>query len=284
MTRIVIVLAFLAALGACKKKIGNGGKIDEALAKMSEFADLMCQCKDKACADGVQERMNKWATDAAANEDWSKHKPDEASMKKMSEYGEKYATCMTAVMAPPPEPPPPPPPPPVPAAVPSPATVDALLASARTWARGEHEQLQIVSLDLSYVDANGVVDPSFGKVSIELGGPAPILDDPKRRTGAPVVPATSQPTTCTQLTWTAKGWTKSTQGSCRNASAPFPRCPVTTIWKRAIDKGAPGDALAVLQLREAAKRYWSFSIADEPRKVQIDHVFDDDCELAVEKP
>lgn len=291
MTRIVFVLAFLAALGGCKKQSSTSsssrGGIAAALAKMGEFAHSMCQCTDKACADAVQERMTKWATDAANNDEWSKQKPDEATMKKMTEVGQKYAECMTTAMAPPPEPPPPPPAPekpPNPAAVPAPATVDALFASARTWARGEHDQLRIVSLDLYYVGADGVVDPNFGKVSIELGGASQIADDPKRRTGAPVVPAASQPTTCMEVSWTAKGWTKSTLGACRDASAAFPRCPVTAVWKRAIDNGAPADALAVLRLREGAKRKWSFSISDEPRKIEINHSFDDDCELAVEKP
>ncbi len=289
MNRIAIVLATLTALGGCKKK--SGSEFAEPLAKMSEFADMMCKCLDKACADAVQERMTKWATDAAAKDEWSKTKPDEATMKKMTELGEKYAGCMNKAFGPSPEPAPEEPAPPpapskpaLPAAVPSPATVEALLASARTWARGEHDQLHIVQLDLAYVGADGVVDPDFGKVTVQLGRVAQTADDPKRRTGAPVLPAASQPTTCMELLWTAKGWTKQALSTCWSAVAPFPRCPVTTLWKRAIDKGAPADALAVLTLRESTNRRWTFVINDEPRKVAISQSFDDDCELIVEKP
>lgn len=287
MNRIVIALAMFALLGGCKKDdgSGSGSGLGEALAAMSGFADAMCQCRDKACADSVQERMTKWAIDVAANKEWANRKPDEATMKKMTEHGEKYASCMTKAMAPAPEPSPPPPAPEkpaLPAAVTSPATVEALLASARTWARGEHEGLHIVQLDIWFVGAEGVVDPEFGRVAIELGR-ATSSDDPKRRTGAPVAPSASQPTKCVELAWTAKGWTKLPLGACRNALAPFPRCPVATIWKRAIDKGAPADALAMLVLREGANRQWTFSISDELRKVAVTHYIDDDCEVVVEK-
>lgn len=280
MTRIVIALAVLAALGGCKKKETSASNMSEPLAKMSQFANAMCHCKDKACADAIQEQMTKWATDAAENESWTKQKPDEATVKKMTYLGQRYATCLRVAMRPPAAPEKPA----LPAAVASPATVEALLASARTWARGEHEQLHIVQLDLSYVGADGVVDPDFGKVRIELGRAAQVADDPRRRTGAPVLPAASQPTTCMELSWTAKGWTKETLGACRDATAPFPRCPVTSLWKRAIEEGAPADALAVLTLRESVQRQWTFAINDEPRKLAVNHSFDDDCELVVEKP
>src|SRR5665647_769315 len=99
-----LTIAFLAAaslftVGACKKK--GGGDAGEAMAKMSEFADDMCKCKDKACADKVQEGMTKWSTDMAAKGGAKKdEKPDEASMKKMTEIGQKYAECMTKAMTP----------------------------------------------------------------------------------------------------------------------------------------------------------------------------------------
>ena len=100
-----LTIAFLAAaslftVGACKKK--GGGDAGEAMAKMSEFADDMCKCKDKACADKVQEGMTKWSTDMAAKGGAKKadEKPDEAMMKKMTEVGQKYAECMTKAMTP----------------------------------------------------------------------------------------------------------------------------------------------------------------------------------------
>lgn len=99
-----LTIAFLAAaslltVGACKKK--GGGDAGEAMAKMEEFSTEMCKCKDKACADKVQEGMTKWSTDMAAKGGAKKdEKPDEASMKKMTEIGQKYAECMTKAMTP----------------------------------------------------------------------------------------------------------------------------------------------------------------------------------------
>ncbi len=99
-----LTIAFLAAaslltVGACKKK--GGGGAGEAMAKMEEFSNEMCKCKDKACADKVQEGMTKWSTDMAAKGGEKKdEKPDEAAMKKMTEIGQKYAECMTKAMTP----------------------------------------------------------------------------------------------------------------------------------------------------------------------------------------
>ena len=95
-------IAFLAAaslftVGACKKK--GGGDAGEAMAKMSEFKDQMCACKDKACADKVTEAYTKWGTDmaskAGANKDM---KPDPEMAKKMGEVTQAYTECATKAM------------------------------------------------------------------------------------------------------------------------------------------------------------------------------------------
>jgi hypothetical protein len=101
-----LTIAFLAAaslftVSACKKK--GGGDAGEAMAKMSEFSDSMCKCADKACADKVQADMTKWSTDMAAKGSKKDEKPDEATMKKMTEVGQKYAECMTKAMTAPAE-------------------------------------------------------------------------------------------------------------------------------------------------------------------------------------
>jgi hypothetical protein len=49
----ICAVALLSFTG-CKKKGGAG----ESIAKMQEFAEKMCKCSDKACADKVQEEMN----------------------------------------------------------------------------------------------------------------------------------------------------------------------------------------------------------------------------------
>lgn len=100
-----LTIAFLAAaslftVSACKKK--GGGDAGEAMAKMEEFSNDMCKCKDKGCADKVQEGMTKWSTDMAAKAGDKKDPPktDEATAKKMGEIGQKYAECMTKAMTP----------------------------------------------------------------------------------------------------------------------------------------------------------------------------------------
>lgn len=94
-------IAFLAAasiltVGACKKKAG--GDIGEAAAKVTEFKDNMCKCKDKACADKVQEDYNKWGQEMAKKMEGKKAedvKVDEATTKKMTDAMTAYAECMT---------------------------------------------------------------------------------------------------------------------------------------------------------------------------------------------
>jgi hypothetical protein len=86
MNKWMIAFALLAFAG-CKKK-GN-----DAMAKMESFQKQMCECKDKACADKVQDEMTKWAADAA-----KMAKPDESDpemAKKSGEVMAKYTECMT---------------------------------------------------------------------------------------------------------------------------------------------------------------------------------------------
>src|SRR5882757_5602831 len=93
-----ISIAFLAGLTiasfGCKKKGGAG----EAMAKMGEFKDQMCACKDKKCADGVQDSMNKWSAENAKNAGDKPEKPDEKMMKDTQEVGTKYGECMAKAM------------------------------------------------------------------------------------------------------------------------------------------------------------------------------------------
>ena len=64
LTIAFIATASLFAVGACKKK--GGGDAGEAVAKMTEFKDQMCACKDKACADKVKEEFMGWVMKNAA--------------------------------------------------------------------------------------------------------------------------------------------------------------------------------------------------------------------------
>ena len=102
---IVLVAALSLTTLGCKKKGGAG----DAMAKMSEFKDKMCACKDKKCADDVQDQMNKWSAENAKNAgDKKAEAPDEKTMKEMQEVGTKYGECMAKAMGGGDTPPPPP--------------------------------------------------------------------------------------------------------------------------------------------------------------------------------
>jgi len=86
----------LATLG-CKKT--GGGAAAEAVAKMESFQKAMCECKDKACADKVNEDMAKWGAEMAKNTNTAKaDKPDPDLAKKSADIMTKYTECMTKLM------------------------------------------------------------------------------------------------------------------------------------------------------------------------------------------
>jgi hypothetical protein len=86
----------LVGMAGCKKK---GGAMDEAVAKMEEFAKSMCDCKDKGCADKVNGDMAKWGTEMAKNAGAAKdEKPDPEMAKKSADIMTKYTDCMTKLM------------------------------------------------------------------------------------------------------------------------------------------------------------------------------------------
>jgi outer membrane biosynthesis protein TonB len=92
-------IAFVAAVSlftiGCKKGKGGAG---EAVAKMEEFQKKMCDCKDKACADKVNEEMTKWGTEMAKNAGKGDAKPDPEIAKKSADIMTKYTECMTKLM------------------------------------------------------------------------------------------------------------------------------------------------------------------------------------------
>src|SRR4029079_12222914 len=87
-----ISIAFLAALSlasfGCKKKGGA-----EASAKMTEFRDRMCACKDKACADKVNDDLTKWTQEQA-----KEAKATEEDNKKMMQMSEEMRKCMQKII------------------------------------------------------------------------------------------------------------------------------------------------------------------------------------------
>lgn len=281
-----VIVTIGAMVGGCKKEApAPKYEFRSDWKLLIEIRNAMCACKDKACASASLGRLTKWSAEIATRS----YKPSAVQMKDADRMTTEINNCMVKAMrtvdvdeaATPASPPQAKPT--VPVAATLPVTVDQLIALARDYAPTEHPQLVISSIDATFVDAEGKLDEETGALTVILG-PAIPSDDPKRRVGAPAKPRPAVPSECTKLLWAqASGW-KSERHACVEARRPFPRCAVTEIWKRAIAKGAPGDAVATLQLREATPRQWVFAIVDEPRKVSIKHSLPDDCELALEKP
>jgi serine/threonine-protein kinase len=74
---------------------GDEAIIAESLTKMTAYADAMCACKDKACADKITAELTKWAGEMQAAH--PNLKQDDASTKKATEIGERLATCASKI-------------------------------------------------------------------------------------------------------------------------------------------------------------------------------------------
>jgi hypothetical protein len=79
--------------------IGSPTGMSGAMAKMEEFQIRMCNCKDKACADQVNEDMTKWGTEMARSATYDPDdRPDPDMAKKSADIMTKYTECMTKLM------------------------------------------------------------------------------------------------------------------------------------------------------------------------------------------
>lgn len=83
------------------KDLSSGGdRASEAVAKMEGFQKQMCDCKDKACADFVNEEMTKWGTEMARTAGAGDYdeRPDPDLARKSADIMTKYTECMTKLM------------------------------------------------------------------------------------------------------------------------------------------------------------------------------------------
>lgn len=67
----------------------------EALSKVEAFQREMCACKDKACADRVNQAFKTWGTEASKSA--PEAKPDPAVAKQTTELVIKYTECLTTL-------------------------------------------------------------------------------------------------------------------------------------------------------------------------------------------
>ncbi len=278
--------AFLLALFGCTETTPDPAA--DAIPRMIGFRDEMCGCQNKPCADEVQERMTKWSSEMAVRlEDRPAPKASVEEMKKMTEVGQAYGECMTRAMsAAAMEPPAPPPPPPrkeapPPDALPPASTLDAarLLQQAREWALDARPQHHIKRVQFAYVDANGFLDPTYGNIDVEFGR----LDETKvkRRIGTPVPPRKKYED-CFAMIIKGGRWEKRTI-ECNDTIDYVPRCSVQTIWKRAIARRVPADAVALVTF-DVPTKTWELALDDMPLDIHHHETFADDCPIEVERP
>jgi hypothetical protein len=275
-----LVCAALAAATACKRRSGDGP--DEGINAMVRFADLMCGCRDKACADKVQDEMTRWASQQAKQASPS-DKISESEVKTLQEVMTRYSECMTKVMA----------------GDVAPAgtgsggatialDVTAVLRQVRDRVAKTGRKLEMSKLEIAYARADGMLDAEYGTLAIDYRvPPAPPADDPKRPIGAPLPPPPTGQTSMDCPSFSVEqGRIVEGKTLCMGfQSLTPPRCTVAQVWARAIADQAPKAALASLELHESdGAQSWSFAISDPPRNIDFKHLYPDDCVAVVERP
>ncbi|MBA3465488.1 MAG: hypothetical protein H0T46_36485 [Deltaproteobacteria bacterium] len=283
--RALLLVPLLLALPACKKK--RPDEIELAMAKFDEFRNKMCACKDKACADTVQDDMNQWSRENARTAGDRPVKPAEAQMKKMQEIGTQYGECMAKAMQAEP---------PVDVATPTPTPSPVVaLATGDQVVKHVYDTLgsyAVARLGLWYVRADGTIDPKYGYVEIDLAPPRPPdpADDPDRPIGAPIPVAPTaddhSSSDCPTVGWASGALTRKKRPSCEKVEVPLarPKCSAVEIWKRAIDEGAPAQGLAVIELHATPSQHWTFSMHDAPRNIHVLKEIQDTCAPTIERP
>ncbi len=81
-----------------KKQKADAGGLDKdaALAKLGDFANQMCACKDAACATKVSDAMTAWSKDMMYEE---QPKLSEAETKQAADSSQRLSECMKKAMA-----------------------------------------------------------------------------------------------------------------------------------------------------------------------------------------
>lgn len=87
-------------LHECTTAAMGGNDVDEAIAKMSTFADEMCRCKDKACANAVTATMVAFGEEMQKKHEGQPEPAVSDTQKRTMEDSMKRLTeCMTKTMA-----------------------------------------------------------------------------------------------------------------------------------------------------------------------------------------
>jgi hypothetical protein len=95
MKTLTCVVALLLTVGgaACK---GKGSSSGNTLAKMSEFKDEMCRCKDAKCAQDVSSKMTAWTQEQAKGDHPAKMSDSDTA--KSQQIADQLGKCMANAM------------------------------------------------------------------------------------------------------------------------------------------------------------------------------------------
>jgi hypothetical protein len=90
-------LARCQSIAAATPSALSNGSFDGAMAKMEQFKNEMCTCKDTKCAQKVSDEMSTWAQNMAKT---NREPPrmSEADTKRATEIGEQMGKCMQTAM------------------------------------------------------------------------------------------------------------------------------------------------------------------------------------------
>jgi hypothetical protein len=88
MRKLLILAAFVTALGACDKQ----DRFDEVLGEMEGFKSRMCACTDKACTDDVQDAWREYRK-TLRDKVGEEAKPSDAQDKRGRALEEELRTC-----------------------------------------------------------------------------------------------------------------------------------------------------------------------------------------------
>jgi hypothetical protein len=72
--------------------------MEAALKKMSELADRMCKCADKACAEKVQEELTSWSMELTKDRDYDEDRPDPDQANRATQIMIKYSDCASKLL------------------------------------------------------------------------------------------------------------------------------------------------------------------------------------------
>lgn len=90
----IVLLGALALVG-CKRT----SNADEVLAKLEGCSKAMCDCKDKACVDKVNDELTKWTAEAAKSVS-KDDRPHPGDAKKAGEHMAKLVGCQEEIVKP----------------------------------------------------------------------------------------------------------------------------------------------------------------------------------------